>query len=104
MHRFCLLDGGQDQGSSLHVMEMGATVANQDALVEWALQEEEDNIDEKNKGKERSTRIWRSLWTCLVASILDRSLARRIMEALAADSCDVKLRTSHIHNEACYSK
>ena len=49
MHRFCLLDGGQDQGSSLHVMEMGATVASQDALVEWALQEEEDNIDDKKR-------------------------------------------------------
>jgi len=81
------------------------TVASQDTLVEWALQEEEDNIDDKKEGKERSTHIWRSLWTCLVASILDCSLARCIMEALlAADSFVVKLRTSHIHNEACYSK
>jgi len=81
-------------------METGATVASQDALVEWALQEEEDNIDDKKgalaSGDPCGPVLWPASWTA--------ALAQRVMEKLTADSCVVKLRTSHLHNDPCYSK
>jgi len=103
MHRFCLLDDGQGQGSSLHVMETGATAASQD--VSWMglagggrqhWWQKEANKGALASGDPCGPVLWPASWTA--------ALAQRVMEKLTANSCVVKLRTSHLHNDPCYSK
>jgi len=69
------------------------TVASQDALVEWALQEEEDSIDGKKEAKKEAlTSGGDPYGPVLWPESLTAALAQCIMEALAADPCVPKIK------------